>query len=169
MRMIKRIFSQGETLMKSVLTAGALVIFLCSPSLAQTIGQANSSQMDAASANNDKKGPGDSAEKNDQTQQPNAVQKIRQDLQTAGFTDVKIVARSFVVQARTRDGNPVVMTIGPHGMSAFEAMSAPGQNSGTVGVSPGSAGTSNSSESNAPAPTGQSGGSSNVSGTGPQQ
>jgi hypothetical protein len=51
-----------------------------------------------------------------------AAQKIKQDLQSAGFQDVNVVAESFVVQAKTKDGNPVVMTIGPHGMSVFEAM-----------------------------------------------
>jgi hypothetical protein len=59
------------------------------------------------------------------TQNPNpaaAQQQIQQDLKNAGFTDVKVVAESFVVQAKSKDGNPVVMTIGPHGMSAFEAM-----------------------------------------------
>ncbi len=50
-------------------------------------------------------------------------QKLTQDLQNAGFSDVKIVQEAFVVQAKTRDGNPIVMTIGPNGMSAFEAIS----------------------------------------------
>ena len=59
-----------------------------------------------------------------------AAQRIRQDLTSAGFTDVKVVAESFVVQAKTKDGNPVLMTIGPHGMSVFEAMNS---GSGTVG------------------------------------
>ncbi|WP_439393452.1 hypothetical protein ACRQ5Q_29455 [Bradyrhizobium sp. PMVTL-01] len=50
-----------------------------------------------------------------------AIESIRKDLQSAGFSDVKVVAESFVVQAKSKDGNPVVMTIGPHGMSVFEA------------------------------------------------
>ena len=47
--------------------------------------------------------------------------------------DIKVVAESFVVQAKSKDGNPVVMTIGPHGMSLFEAMNAnpSGSNSGS--------------------------------------
>lgn len=53
-----------------------------------------------------------------------AATKIQQDLKNAGFTDVKVVAESFVVQAKSKDGNPVLMTIGPHGMSVFEAMSS---------------------------------------------
>ena len=75
---------------------------------------------------------------------PNALvtaQKLRQDLQNAGFSDVNVVAESFVVQAKTKDGYPIVMTIGPHGMSAFEAIQAnktggtgsTGSNSGASG------------------------------------
>jgi hypothetical protein len=67
-----------------------------------------------------------------------AAQKISQDLQNAGFTDVKVVAESFVVQAKSKDGDPVLMTIGPHGMSVFEAMNtnksatAPGSTTGSA-------------------------------------
>jgi hypothetical protein len=61
------------------------------------------------------------AQKNAQSAAP-AAQKMKQDLQNAGFTDVNVVAESFVVQAKTKDGNPVLMTIGPHGMSVFEAL-----------------------------------------------
>ena len=76
-----------------------------------------------------------------------AAQKIKQDLQREGFTDVKIVAESFVVQGKSPDGNPVVMTIGPHGMSVFEAMNVNGSSSGTVGSSKNSSGTSSSNSS----------------------
>jgi hypothetical protein len=60
-----------------------------------------------------------------------AADKIQQDLKNAGFTDVKVVAESFVVQAKSKDGNPVLMTIGPQGMSVFEAMNANGTGSGS--------------------------------------
>lgn len=59
------------------------------------------------------------------------AQKISQDLQSAGFTDVKVVAESFVVQAKSKDGDPVLMTIGPHGMSVFEAMNSGNSGSGS--------------------------------------
>ncbi|MHB2211470.1 PRC-barrel domain-containing protein [Methylobacterium sp. CM6257] len=54
------------------------------------------------------------------------TKKLMQDLQNAGFTNVKVVAQAYVVQAKTKDGNPVVMTLGPHGFSAFEAIDATG-------------------------------------------
>lgn len=54
------------------------------------------------------------------------AKKLMQDLQNAGFTNVKVVAQAYVVQAKTKDGNPVVMTLGPHGFSAFEVVDAAG-------------------------------------------
>src|SRR5690349_10319274 len=114
--------------MKSALAAATLLAFLGAPALAQTTAPLNSSQMDAASSKNDQSSPGDAARTSGQAQDTDAIQKIRQDLQKAGFTDVKVVARSFVVQARSSDGNPVLMTIGPQGMSVFEAMSGTGSN-----------------------------------------
>src|SRR5579872_123686 len=109
--------------MMKYLLAGTLLMVLASPAAAQTMstspnpGTSNSQQ----NANSDRNLA--------------AAQKIKQDLQTAGFTDVKVVAESFVVQAKSKDGDPVVMTIGPHGMSVFEAMnsSSSGSSSGTTG------------------------------------
>ena len=59
-------------------------------------------------------------------------QQIQQDLTQAGFQDVTVVAESFVVRAKTKNGDPVLMTIGPRGMSVFEALSGPSR-SGTTG------------------------------------
>jgi hypothetical protein len=52
------------------------------------------------------------------------AQKVKQELQNAGFKDVNVVAESFVVRAKTKDGYPIVMTIGPHGLTAFETIPA---------------------------------------------
>ena len=151
--------------MKSALAVATMLAFLGSPALAQTTAPANSSQMDAASSKNDQRSPADAAQNNSQTQDADAIQKIRQDLQKAGFTDVKVVARSFVVQAKSSDGNPVLMTIGPHGMSVFEAMSGPG-NSGAVGMGSAPAGTPGSNPSASPS---QNSGSANTQQGGSQQ
>jgi hypothetical protein len=48
------------------------------------------------------------------------IDKVTQDLQKAGFSDVKVLEDAFLIQAKTKDGNPVIMTIGPNGMSALE-------------------------------------------------
>lgn len=68
------------------------------------------------------------------------VQKLTQDLQKAGFTDVSVVAESFVVQAKSKDGDPVLMTIGPHGFTMLEANT----------VKPSTTGSTNSSSSAQP-------------------
>ena len=151
--------------MKPTLAMATLLAFLGSPVLAQTSAPVNSSQMDAASSKNDQGSPADASPSGGQTQDTDAIQKIRHDLEKAGFTDVKVVARSFVVQAKSSDGNPVLMTIGPHGMSVFEAMSGAGSNSWTVGTGSGSAG----SESNPSASPRQTSGASGNQQSGSQQ
>jgi hypothetical protein len=52
------------------------------------------------------------------------IEKLTQDMQKAGFTEVKVLEDAFLIQAKTKDGNPIVMSIGPNGMSALE-MAAP--------------------------------------------
>jgi hypothetical protein len=54
------------------------------------------------------------------------IEKLTQDLQKAGFTDVKVLEDTFLIQAKTKDGNPILMTIGPNGMSALEVSNASG-------------------------------------------
>jgi hypothetical protein len=78
--------------------------------------------------------------------------KLKQNLQNAGFSDVRILADAFVVQAKDKSGNPVVMTFSPFGMEAVEAINLNGAKSGTTGsgsgaMSSGSHDTSSSSAS----------------------
>ena len=104
--------------------AGAVLVMLATPVFAQSTSpnQSGSPQADQSSSSN---------------QHLVAARKIKDDLQKAGFTDVKVVAESFVVQAKSKDGDPVLMTIGPHGMSVFEAMNSSGSNKSgaTIGSS----------------------------------
>jgi|SRR5665213_141172 len=59
------------------------------------------------------------------------IEKVTQDLQKAGFSDVKVLEDAFLIQAKTRDGDPMIMTIGPSGVSAME-MSKSTQTTGQV-------------------------------------
>jgi len=115
------------------LIAAAILVSLTSPALAQSSQNAGSQNPPART----------------DTQKSAAAQKIKQDLQNSGFTDVNVVAESFVVQAKSPDGDPVVMTIGPHGMSVFEAMKAGSATTGSAGRSPS---TSNPNPSMSPKP-----------------
>lgn len=129
--------------MKLLVAATATLALLAAPALAQSSQNAQTSQQQSSTQS--------------QSGQKGllAAQKIKQDLQKEGFTDVKVVAESFVVQGKSPDGDPVVMTIGPHGMSVFEAANVNGSNSGTVGSSSGSS--SNSSSNSMKNPSGKSG------------
>jgi hypothetical protein len=46
-------------------------------------------------------------------QLPQIRTKVRQNLQMAGFTDVRMMPTSFTVRAKEPDGNPVMMLIKP--------------------------------------------------------
>ena len=112
--------------MKTLLVTGAtLLALMVSPALAQSTETGSQTQSrtnlqnQAGTASQSQSGSqGNTGSLADVT----AVQKIKEDLQNAGFTDVKIIADSFVIQAKSKNGYPVLMTIGPHGMSIFEAM-----------------------------------------------
>jgi hypothetical protein len=93
--------------MKVVIASAAALALMAGAAMAQS--NANSTTSPQANQNN--------------ATQAATAQKIKQDLQGAGFQDVNVVAESFLVQAKTKDGDPVVMTIGPHGMTMIEASS----------------------------------------------
>jgi hypothetical protein len=113
--------------MKRFLVSAAALALLATPALAQS----PTPQTESAPQANANSGHG-----------LEAAQKIKQDLQTAGFTDVKVVAESFVVQAKSKNGDPVLMTIGPHGMSIFEAMNGDNPSKSPSGTTTGSSGNS---------------------------
>jgi hypothetical protein len=47
-------------------------------------------------------------------------QKLRDKLAADGYTDVEIAPGSYVVSAKDKDGNKVVMMIGPHSMTMMK-------------------------------------------------
>jgi hypothetical protein len=47
----------------------------------------------------------------------NVPQQIRDKLSSRGFQDVKVVPGSFLVSAKDKNGNPVMMIIGPDSMT----------------------------------------------------
>jgi hypothetical protein len=64
------------------------------------------------------------------------IGKLTQDLQKAGFSEVKVLEDAFLVQAKTKDGNPILMTIGPNGLSALEVSKTGGAGHETTGHAP---------------------------------
>ena len=68
------------------------------------------------------------------TQPPAAVQaKLRQSLEQAGFKNVKIVDATYLVHARTSDGNMAVMYIDPPPASSGTTGSSAPASSGNTG------------------------------------
>ena len=56
-------------------------------------------------------------------------QELESELQSAGYSEVKVIPRSYVVSAKDPEGNPSVMLIGPYAFEAvtFYKSSAPAQ------------------------------------------
>ena len=50
-----------------------------------------------------------------------ASKKIHDDLTARGFTDVKVVPQTFLISAKDKDGNPLVMLVGPNSMTVLSA------------------------------------------------
>ena len=94
--------------MKTMFAAFAFVAMSISPVLAQSAFNPHGEKSAADTGANSGK---------------NAVQKIKQQLEKAGFSDIKFLAKTFVVQAKSEDGDPILMTFGPHGQSVSEAIS----------------------------------------------
>lgn len=57
------------------------------------------------------------------------INKLKQDLESAGFSDVKILQDSFVIQAKDKDGNPTIMSLSPSGVVAISTLSEQGASS----------------------------------------
>ncbi len=65
--------------------------------------------------------------KNATAQSPQAVQEqVRKNLQQAGFTDIQLMPSSFLVRAKDKSGNPVMMVINPDSITAVTEIDHPG-------------------------------------------
>jgi hypothetical protein len=78
-------------------------------------------------------------------------QEIKQKLSSDGFTNVEIVPGSYLVSAKDKNGDPVMMVIGPHSMTILTELpssksSTTGSNSGSSSSQSSSSGTSNSAK-----------------------
>ena len=68
-------------------------------------------------------------------------QQLEDNLSKAGFTDIKIMPESFLIRAKDKNGNPMMMVVNPDSMTAVEAV-------GTNGSSGKPSSASNNSTSN---------------------
>lgn len=101
-----------ENTMKTTLAAVAFATMSISPVLAQS---SPSPQEKSTSA--------------EVNSRKTAAHKIKHQLERAGFSDIKFLAKTFVVQAKSQDGDEVLMTFGPHGQAVSEAIHSTGSSS----------------------------------------
>jgi hypothetical protein len=72
----------------------------------------------------------------------NIPQEIKQKLSQDGFTNVQVVPGSYLVSAKDKNGDPVMMVIGPHSMTIMSELPN-STGTATTGSSSGSSGLSN--------------------------
>ena len=65
----------------------------------------------------------------------NIRQHVAQDLQQAGFTDVHVMPESFLVRAKDKRGEPVMMVINPDSVTAVTEVGGTGQQGSNSGGS----------------------------------
>ena len=65
------------------------------------------------------------------------VQAVRQHLEAAGFSNVRVVPESFLIQAQDRDGRPVTMLISPRSVTEIMALNGGQNGPGDTGMGPG--------------------------------
>ncbi len=111
----------------SIVAALACALALSSPDFAQSQGSAANQEGAQQSPLPEKhaKNPTQSTQGSEsQSYQDNVltINKLKQDLENAGFSDVKILGDSFIVQAKDKQGNPTVMSLSPGGVVAFSVL-----------------------------------------------
>ncbi len=72
----------------------------------------------------------------------NVPQELKQKLSQDGFTNVQVVPGSYLVSAKDKNGEPVMMVIGPHSMTIMSEIPN-SSGSATTGSSSGSSNLSN--------------------------
>jgi hypothetical protein len=104
---------------RTLLTSAAILMTVSSAAFAQT----NPTPARGPDATAPMKTPADGP----QADGTNLQQQLTTNLQQSGFTDVKIMPGSFIVQAKDKTGNQVNMFISPDSMSEVTAVDANGK------------------------------------------
>ena len=113
---------------KTTLVAAAILTTVSSVALAQAASTNSTSAPAPATANNT------------QASGPNLRQQLTNNLQQSGFTNIKVVPDSFLVQATDKSGNPVTMFIGPTSSTEVTTVGSNSQASDSNGGNTGASG-----------------------------
>jgi hypothetical protein len=101
-------------MLSRILTAVALATALATAAYAANT--SSGSSANTTGMNNAKNANSASETSNAQQTAQNLPQEIRAKLKDDGFTDVKVVPGSFIVSAKDKRGEPMIMMIGPNSM-----------------------------------------------------
>lgn len=83
-----------------------------------------------------------SAQNSPQGQQQQSIQaRVKNNLEQAGFTNVQIMPSSFLVRAKDKEGNPVMMVINPDSVTAITEVSGDNHPGAPAHVTTGAAAT----------------------------
>jgi hypothetical protein len=112
-----------------------LAVFLAGPTLAQAASESakmtgqdqTQSQSQAANGPAQMNGQGQNQGQNNQS----IRQQVKNNLEQAGFSDIKIMPQSFLVRAKDRNGNPMMMVLNPDSVTAVTEYK--GQTNNTTG------------------------------------
>jgi hypothetical protein len=108
-----------QAMKKTILVAAAVLTTVSSIALAQTPGSSSGSAPAATTATSP------------QTGGSGLRQQLTNSLQQSGFTNIKVVPDSFLVQANDKSGNPVTMFIGPNSATEVTTVGSNDQTSGS--------------------------------------
>lgn len=116
----------------SVLTAGAALLLCSSAAMAQNTTPSHSTSPAAmpqattpAAPQADNSPPANNAQAANTGAKAGALRgDVRNMLEQAGFTDIRIMPSSFMVRAKDRSGNPVIMSVGPDSLTEVAEVGA---------------------------------------------
>lgn len=116
--------ARGETRkrkshMRSTILAIGLTLAIAAPALAQNANSQKPPQNNQAQAH-----------------PQNLQQEVQNNLKSAGFTDIKIMPESFLVRAKDKSGNPVMMVINPDSITAVTEETSKPSAPSTTGSAP---------------------------------
>jgi len=93
------------------MSAVALTVAMAMPAMAQSSSATGAASAPSTAASQSSAASADQVKWKAMTQD-----KLRQQLTDAGFKDIRIVDAAYLIEARTKDGDPVTLMINPPSM-----------------------------------------------------
>ncbi len=112
--------------MRSLVLGAGLTLALAAPAMAQNPSMENPSTQNPSTQNPTVQNPG--AEQSTSPDQSSSTiqRQVQKNLSAAGYTDIRVMPRSFLVQATDPNGNPTMMIISPNSVTAVKQIGGPG-------------------------------------------